>query len=71
MNLLRPGSIDEAIAALLAHPGGRLLGGGTDLLVNMRRGIAQPEMLIDTTGIAEIKRPVVDGSGVAIRAGVT
>ncbi|WP_047309630.1 4-hydroxybenzoyl-CoA reductase subunit beta [Rhodopseudomonas palustris] len=71
LNLLRPGSIDEAIAALLAHPGGRLLGGGTDLLVNMRRGIAQPEMLIDTTGIAEIKRLVVDGSGVTIGAGVT
>lgn len=71
LNLLRPGSVDEAIAALLAHPGGRLLGGGTDLLVNMRRGIAQPETLIDTTGIAEIKRLVADGSGVTIGAGVT
>ncbi len=71
LNLLRPGSVDEAIAALLAHPEGRLLGGGTDLLVNMRRGIAQPETLIDTTGIAEIKRLVVDGSGVTVGAGVT
>ncbi|ACE99298.1 4-hydroxybenzoyl-CoA reductase, beta subunit [Rhodopseudomonas palustris TIE-1] len=71
LNLLRPGSVDEAIAALLAHPGGRLLGGGTDLLVNMRRGVTQPETLIDTTGIAEIKQLVADGSGLTIGAGVT
>lgn len=71
LNLLRPSSVDEAIAALLAHPGGRLLGGGTDLLVNMRRGVTQPETLIDTTGIAEIKQLVADGSGLTIGAGVT
>jgi 4-hydroxybenzoyl-CoA reductase subunit beta len=71
LNLLRPGSVDEAIAALLAHPDSRMLGGGTDLLVNMRRGVTQPETLIDTTGIAEIRQLVADGSGLTIGAGVT
>ena len=47
LRLVQPGTVDEAIAALLAHPGGRLVAGGTDLLVNMRRGVEQPELLID------------------------
>lgn len=69
--LIQPGSIAEAIAALRAHPHGRLIAGGTDLLVNMRRGVTRPELLIDTSGIADIKQLIADDDGLTIGAGVS
>jgi 4-hydroxybenzoyl-CoA reductase subunit beta len=52
--LLRPGTLAEAVAARTADPRARLLGGGTDLVVNIRRGIEAPARLIDLTGVAEL-----------------
>lgn len=55
-DLIRPRTLDEAITARKKYPGGCLLGGGTDLLVNLRRGIGEaPTALIDMTNIAELK----------------
>ena len=71
LRLVQPGTVDEAIAALLRAPGGRFVAGGTDLIVNMRRGIAQPERLIDLSGIDELKATDVRRDGVTIGAGVT
>ncbi|HEY1472888.1 MAG TPA: 4-hydroxybenzoyl-CoA reductase subunit beta [Pseudolabrys sp.] len=69
--LAQPGTVKEAIAACLKHPGSRFVAGGTDLLVNMRRGINSPELLIDLAGIDELTEIKTDGNGVAIGAGVT
>ena len=41
-DLLRPTTLDEALKARADHPGSRPLGGGTDLTVNIRRGIVAP-----------------------------
>jgi 4-hydroxybenzoyl-CoA reductase subunit beta len=71
LHLVQPGTVDEAIAALLAHPEGRLLAGGTDLLVNMRRGVKQPDRLVDLSGIREIKQLSIDSDGLTIGASVT
>ena len=40
-HLLRPTTVAEA-ATLLQRPGARLVAGGTDLLPNLRRGLASP-----------------------------
>ena len=69
--LARPGTVKEAIAACLKHPGSRFVAGGTDLLVNMRRGISSPDLLVDLTGIDELTEIKSDGRGVTIGAGVT
>ena len=53
--LLRPRNLAEALAARAAHPGSQLIGGGTDLLVNIRRGIVAPPVLIDVNGVAELR----------------
>jgi 4-hydroxybenzoyl-CoA reductase subunit beta len=45
--LLRPTTLGALLAARLAHPQASLLGGGTDLLVNIRRGIVAPKILIE------------------------
>uniref|UniRef100_Q07U37 4-hydroxybenzoyl-CoA reductase beta subunit n=1 Tax=Rhodopseudomonas palustris (strain BisA53) TaxID=316055 RepID=Q07U37_RHOP5 len=71
LRLVRPGTVNEAVAALIEHPEGRLVAGGTDLLVNMRRGVEQPNLLIDTSAIADIKQINSDGDGLTIGAGVS
>jgi len=69
--LLRPRTLDEAVTARAAHPGSQLLGGGTDLLVNIRRGIIAPPVLVDTTGVAELTGVGADARGFEIGAAVT
>ena len=59
--LLNPANIDEAVAAARSNPGSRYVAGGTDLLVNLRRGIGAADALIDLTGIGELNR--IDDSG--------
>jgi 4-hydroxybenzoyl-CoA reductase subunit beta len=67
----RPQSLDQAIAALHSQPGARLCAGGTDLIVNMRRGLVEVETLVDISGIAELKTLELDKTGLRIGAGVT
>jgi len=68
--LAQPGTIKEAIAALVSHPGSRFVAGGTDLIVNMRRGISRPNLLVDLSGIDELNKIKTNGHGATIGAGV-
>ncbi len=69
--VLHPTTLDEALAALAERPGGRLVGGGTDLVVNLRRGIGDdPPALIDTNRIAELKTLEADEKRLEIGASV-
>lgn len=69
--LAQPRTVKEAIAARLEHPGSRFIAGGTDLLVNMRRGISSPDLLVDLSGIDELTEIKTNGRGVTIGSGVT
>lgn len=71
LTLLKPATIAEAVAARAAHPASRPLGGGTDLLVNLRRGIVAPPVLIDMTDVAELREIHAGGERLAIGASVT
>lgn len=66
-----PRSVAEAIAARRNHPTARFIAGGTDLLVNMRRGISRTDLLIDLSGIEELAEFRSGDDGVTIGAGVT
>lgn len=68
--LAQPSTVKEAVAARLRQPDSRYIAGGTDLLVNMRRGITRPELLVDLSGIEELSEITSDSSGVTIGAGV-
>ena len=68
--LLRPTRLDEALGARRDHPDGRLLGGGTDLVVNIRRGIETPPVLIDLTGVSELRAIAADETRIEIGAAV-
>ena len=54
-----PTSVEQAVALLVAHPGARVLAGGTDLIVQMRAGQRAPDAIVDLKRI---------GSATAIRA---
>jgi 4-hydroxybenzoyl-CoA reductase subunit beta len=69
--LLRPTTVADVVAARAAHPDSSLLGGGTDLVVNIRRGIVAPPVLIDMNGVAELHAITADATGIEIGASVT
>jgi 4-hydroxybenzoyl-CoA reductase subunit beta len=68
--LLRPATVDEAVAMWAEHADARYLAGGTDLLVNTRRGIEQPAALIALDRVAGIGEIVETDEGLRIGAGV-
>lgn len=66
---ISPGTVAEAISALQAAGGnGRLLAGGTDLLVQMRGGRAKPKVVIDLKGIPGIAAIREEAGGFIIGA---
>src|SRR5262245_19708430 len=69
--LVRPRTLDEALKARVAHPDAQLLGGGTDLIVNIRRGIVAAPVLIDMNGVAELRTIKADAQALEIGASVT
>ena len=71
VQLLRPKSLNEVLAARTAHPESRLLGGGTDLVVNIRRGIVAPPVLIDMNDVEELRAIKADERGIELGASAT
>jgi 4-hydroxybenzoyl-CoA reductase subunit beta len=68
--LVRARSLEEVISARASHPDSRLLGGGTDLVVNIRRGIVAPPLLIDVNSVAELRAISADARSLEIGAAV-
>jgi 4-hydroxybenzoyl-CoA reductase subunit beta len=56
----QPSSLEEAIKLRSEHPRSSLLGGGTDLMVNIRRGIVAPPLLIDMNRVSELHSVIAD-----------
>jgi 4-hydroxybenzoyl-CoA reductase subunit beta len=69
--LLQPQCLDDVIKARAAHPDGRMLGGGTDLIVNIRRGIVAPPVLIDLNRVTELRTIKADARFLEIGAAMT
>ena len=67
---LRPPGLDEALALLDQHAGrARLIAGGTDVLVELPRGIKPTETLIDLTAVPGLR--YVRSEGDCILLGTT
>jgi len=71
--LLRPHTLEDAIALLAKHSSGehkvRIVAGGTDLIPSMRQKLFEPEYVLDIRHIAELKGiREQQGSGVVIGA---
>jgi 4-hydroxybenzoyl-CoA reductase subunit beta len=69
--LMHPASLADLLEVRKAYPQAQLLGGGTDLVVNIRRGIVAPPVLIDMTGVAELRAIHADAGRLEIGASAT
>lgn len=67
----RPRSVSEAIEVLERHgEGAHLLAGGTDLVIALREGWVEPEVVVDVKRIAEIQPEIREHDGsIVITAG--
>jgi 4-hydroxybenzoyl-CoA reductase subunit beta len=70
-DLIRPKTLDEALKARAQHADSHPIGGGTDLTVNIRRGIVAPKVLIEMNKIAELRTIKADANGIEVGASVT
>jgi len=72
-NYHRPESVEEAIAVLQDYNGqARVIGGGTDILVETRRGLRRPfEAMVDASAIAGLGGISMDQDYIVIGCGVT
>ncbi|MGY1712252.1 FAD binding domain-containing protein [Geodermatophilus sp. SYSU D00758] len=67
---VRPGSVEEAVAALVEHgDDAKLIAGGHSLLPLMKLRLAMPAVLVDISRIPDLSYVRVEGDEVAIGAG--
>ncbi|SDZ22885.1 carbon-monoxide dehydrogenase medium subunit [Proteiniborus ethanoligenes] len=68
----KPQNLEEAIAYLKENPGTRILAGGTDLMILLRRNIEIVDHILDIKSISETKRmEYTPGEGLFIGASIT
>jgi carbon-monoxide dehydrogenase medium subunit len=67
----RPGTVNEADLALKAAPGAKLLAGGQTLIPTLKLRLANPETIIDLSGIASLRGITRKDGGIAIGAMTT
>jgi xanthine dehydrogenase iron-sulfur cluster and FAD-binding subunit A len=66
---LRPTRLDEALELLAAHTGrARIVAGGTDVLVELQRGVLPTTTLIDITALRELRYVRDEGTHIALGA---
>jgi len=69
---LMPGTVDEALTALKKYENNAyIIAGGTDVMVNLQEKKISPNVLVDVSGIPELKELRLDGEVIRIGAGVT
>ena len=71
MRYFKPGTAAEAASALAAEAGvTRILAGGTDVLVQLKAGMLEPDLLIDIKSIDGMRSIVAEAGGFRIGAAV-
>ena len=67
-----PETKEKAVSLLsMADGSGRVLAGGTDLLVQLRSGMIDPDVVVDIKQIAETREIVVENGEFRVGAAVT
>src|SRR5258708_11752756 len=68
VELLRPTTVKEAVEALRAHPGSRVLAGGTDIVPNLKYGMYDTQHLVALRGLSKELRYVREQDGLRLGA---
>ena len=72
MRFEAPASVDAAVALLAeGGDGARVLAGGTDLLVQLRSGVAEPSMVVDIKRLPEVREIAAEDGGFRVGAAVS
>jgi len=67
-----PETVDSAVALLAAGNGSaRVLAGGTDLLVQLRAGLVEPDIVVDIKKISQTRQITAQDGGFRVGAAVT
>jgi 4-hydroxybenzoyl-CoA reductase subunit beta len=66
----RPATVEEAVKLRAAEPDSFYLAGGTDLVVNIRRGIERPKALVDLGAVADLHQITAGNDGLTVGAAV-
>jgi len=69
LTVIRPGSVAEAVDALRAHPGARVLAGGTDIVPNLKYGMYDSRHLVALRGLSRELRYVREEPSRELRLG--
>jgi len=67
----QPASVREAISLLMQRPGSAAMAGGTDLLVEMKKGLRSHDDIVSLSKITELKAISEDGENLYIGACAT
>ncbi|MGQ0464012.1 MAG: FAD binding domain-containing protein [Sporichthyaceae bacterium] len=68
---VRPRTVAEAVAALAGADDAKLLGGGQSFIPILRLKLASPELVVDISGIDELRGVTDDGDAIVVGAGTT
>lgn len=69
---VKPRSLEEALSYLQENPGARILAGGTDLMISLRRNMENIQHIVDIKGIPEtMKMEYTPEKGLFIGASIT
>ena len=71
MEILRPDTLDEALAMKAAHPGARPIAGGTDLMVELNFDRSRPEAIVDLARVPELREHGRENGALRVGAGVS
>ncbi|WCB94593.1 Carbon monoxide dehydrogenase medium chain [Baekduia alba] len=71
LTILRPRTLDDALAARVAHPEATIVAGGTGVLVELNRGAIDPPTLIDLSACADLRATAREGDVVVLGATTT
>lgn len=71
LTVLRPRTVDDALAARAAHPGGVVVAGGTGVMVELNAGRIDPPALIDLSRVEGLRDSARDGGRVRLGAMTT
>jgi CO/xanthine dehydrogenase FAD-binding subunit len=71
VEILRPDTLDEALAMKAAHPGARPIAGGTDLMVELNFDRTRPEEIIDLVRVPELREHGGTNGTLRVGAGVS
>src|SRR4051794_38027943 len=71
LTILRPRTLDDALAARGTHPEAMVVAGGTGVLVELNRGAIDPSTLIDLSACAPLREAAREGDVVVLGATTT